>query len=60
MMQIFSRMKNMHPQTFFFILMAVIYGSALVWTTVQSYIRPESGPDGRDKPIVIQPQQDLS
>lgn len=57
MLELVRQLKQANRQTKFFILMAVIYLGAIIWTTVQSYARLEySRTDKEWDPIIIQPK----
>lgn len=60
MQKIFEQLKQANRQTLYFILMAVIYIGALLWTTAQSYARLEYNRSDGGTPIIIQPKQDHS
>gem|GEM_PF-3138537 len=54
MWQQLRKFKNSNRQTKFFILMGVIYLSAMLWTTIQAYSRLSYNRSDAEKPIVIQ------
>lgn len=57
MRQLVRQLKQANRQTKFFILMALIYLGAIIWTTVQSYARLEyNRADKESSPIIIQPK----
>lgn len=60
MQKIFEHLKQANRQTLYFILMAIIYIGALLWTTGQSYARLEYNRSDGGTPIIIKPKQDHS
>lgn len=54
MLQAIRRFKNAKPQTKLFIFMGIMYGAAMLWTTVQAYARLAYSRSDVSSPIVIQ------
>lgn len=54
MLEAFKKLKGAGSQTKYFILMALIYIVAMIWTTIQSYARLEYSRSDRPETIVIQ------
>lgn len=57
MWQALKAFKDSNKQTKFFILMFVIYMAAIIWTTLQAYVRLEYSRSDKETPIIIQSEE---